>query len=124
MTHNPTLSAFLRLRAFAADDKASPLDRMATGNAAAWLAHAGCYGITADTSLLREIADPKKNPVERATTLARGLVGAMAAAGLPLAAPFQAVDLLYSAGEEDGISSIKFEPANPFGNEMERGPHP
>jgi hypothetical protein len=69
MSHDPTLAAFLRLRAFSGDEAMSPLDRLSTEAAAAWLAHATSYGITADTKLLRDIADPGRHPVARAKTL-------------------------------------------------------
>lgn len=124
MTHNPTLSAFLRLRAFASNEGATPLDRLTTGNAAAWLAHATSYGITGDTTLLQEISDLEKNPVARATTLTCGLVNAINAAGLPLSTPFHAVELLYGAVEGDGIGVVELEPVNPFEEEMAKGPHP
>jgi len=124
MTHNPNLAAFLRLRAFAASEEVSPLDRIITGNAAAWLAHATCYGITGEPRLLREIADPGKNPVGRATTLARAMVEGLTAARLPLSPPFQAVDLLYSAIEDDGIGGVELTPTDPLQGEIERGPQP
>jgi hypothetical protein len=124
MTHNPTLAAFLRLRAFAASEAVSPLDRLTTENAAAWLAHATNYGITGEPRLLHEIADPRKNPVERATTLARAMVEELTAARLPLSTPFQAVDLLYSAIEDEGIGAIELTPPDPFQSEIQQGPQP
>lgn len=124
MTNDPTLAAFARLREFASDHKSSALDRLTAGNAAAWLAHATTYGITGETSLLQSIADPAKNPVERATTLTRSIVQAMSSAGLPLSTPFQAVDRLYSDIEDDEISGPNLFPADPFEAEIERGPRP
>ena len=124
MTHNPTHRAFQRLCAYAANAECLPLDRMTTGNAAAWLAHANTYGVTADTSLLREIAEPGKNPVERAATLTRELVDAIAAARLPLSTPFQAVDLLYSEVDDDGSHAFRATPQDPFEDEHTRGPQP
>ena len=124
MTYNPTLAAFLRLRSFAASDVASPLDRLATANAAAWLAHAASYGITGETYLLNEIADPKKNPVERAKTLARTMVDELTESGLPPSPPFHAVDLLYSAIEDQGGGAVELGPADPFQSGIEQGPRP
>ena len=124
MKHDPTLAAFQRLLAFASKEGATLLDRLTTGNAAAWLAHATSYGITADILLLQEIADPEKNPVVRATTLTRGLISDITAAGFPLSTPFHTVDILYSALEDDEISMLKLEPEDPFENEVERGPRP
>lgn len=124
MTHDPTSSAFSRLRAFAADAEHSPLDRLTTATAAAWLAHATSYGVTADAPLLREIADPQRHPVARARTLTRELFEALTAAGLPLSAPFQAVDVLYSAIEDDGNASHYTMPMDPFETASSRGPVP
>ncbi|WP_411974702.1 hypothetical protein [Sulfitobacter faviae] len=124
MAYNPTLAAFLRLRRFSASDIASPLDRLTTANAAAWLAHAASYGITGEAYLLNEIADPKKNPVERAKTLARTMVDELTASGLPLSPPFQSVDLLYSAIEDQGGDAVELRPSDPFQSGIEQGPRP
>lgn len=124
MTNDPTLAAFTRLRKFACGNKGSALDRLTTGNAAAWLAHATTYGIMGETSLLQSIADPEKNPVERAKTLTRSIAEAMSSAGLPLSTPFQAVDRLYSDIEDDGISGPNLTPSDPFEADIERGPRP
>ena len=124
MSHDHTLSAFLRLRSFAADTTAYSLDRLVTGNAAAWLAHATCYGVTAETGLLTQIADLQKNPVERAKTLSRSLVSAVAKAGLPIAPPFQSVDVLYSSMFDNDDGEVNWQPLNPFEAEMQRGPQP
>ncbi|WP_299937627.1 hypothetical protein [uncultured Pelagimonas sp.] len=120
MTYNPTLAAFIRLRAFAVSENASPLDRLTTGSAAAWLAHATCYGITAEN----EIADPKKSPVERATTLTRAMVENLTAARLPLSPPFQAVDLLYSVIEDEGMGAIELKHPDLFQDKIQRGHQP
>ncbi|WP_205793045.1 hypothetical protein [Pontivivens nitratireducens] len=124
MTNDPTLAAFSRLREFATGDKGSALDRLTVGNTAAWLAHATTYGITGDTYLLRCIADPAKSPVERARTLTRSIVQEMSSAGLPLSAPFQSVDLLYSAIENQGEGEISLSASDPFEADIERGPKP
>jgi hypothetical protein len=124
MSHDPTLSAFLRLRAFSDDEAMSPLDRLSTGTAAAWLAHATSYGITADSALLRDIADPERHPVARAKTLTLAIVESMSAAGLPMSAPFQSVDVLYSAIEDDGYVGTARQPANPLERAMTQGPRP
>lgn len=124
MSHDPTLSAFLRLRAFSDDEAMSPLDRLSTETAAAWLAHATSYGITADTKLLRDIADPGRHPVARAKTLTLTIVEAMSAAGLPLSAPFQSVDVLYNAIEDDGHGGVAWQPTNPLERAMTQGPRP
>ena len=124
MAHDPTPSAFSRLRAFAMDVGHSPLDRLTAETAAAWLAHATSYGVTADAALLHEIADPRRHPVSRAKTLTRELVDALNAAGLPLSAPFQSVDVLYSSLEDDGSSAINVTPADPFATAASRGPAP
>lgn len=124
MAHNPSLAAFLRLRNFAASEVASPLDRLTAANAAAWLAHATTYGITGEAYLLNEIADPKRNPVERATTLARTMLEELTAAGLPLSPPFQAVDLLFNAIEDEGGDATELSPLDPFQSGLERGPQP
>ena len=100
-----------------------PLDRLTTETAAAWLAHATSYGVTADAALLREIADPRRHPVSRAKTLTRELVEALTAAGLPLSSPFQAVDVLYSSFEDDGLMSY-VTPVDPFATAASRGPAP
>ena len=124
MSHDPTLAAFLRLRAFSGDEAMSPLDRLSTETAAAWLAHATSYGITANTELLRDIADPERHPVARSKTLTLAIVDAMSAAGLPLASPFQSVDVLYSAIEDDGYSGDAWQPATPLERAMTQGPRP
>jgi len=124
MTNDPTLAAFSRLREFATGDKGSALDRLTAGNTAAWLAHATSYGITGDTHLLRSIADPAKSPIERARTLTRSIVQAMIDAGLPLSTPFQSVDLLYSAIEDQGQGGLSLSPPDPFEADIERGPQP
>ncbi|WP_243268551.1 hypothetical protein [Sulfitobacter sp. DSM 110093] len=121
MSHDHALSAFLRLRSFAADTSASPLDRLVTGNAAAWLAHATCYGVTADSRLLADIADPEKHPVARAKTLSHSLVRAVTVAGLPASPPFQSVDVLYSAFEDDD-GAVEWHVQNPLEAAMQRGP--
>lgn len=122
MTQDPTPSAFSRLRAFALDAGHSPLDRLTTETAAAWLAHATSYGVTADAALLREIADRRRHPVSRAKTLTRELVDALNAAGLPLSAPFQAVDVLYSAIDDAGYIGDDVKPLDPFETAVSRGP--
>jgi|GEM_PF-4642072 len=124
MTHDPTPSAFSRLRAFAADAGQPPLDRLTAATAAAWVAHATSYGVTADAALLREIADPRRHPVARSKTLTRDLVEALTAAGLPLSAPFQAVDVLYSAIDDDGYIAADVRPPDPFEIAVSRGPAP
>lgn len=124
MSHDPTLAAFLRLRAFSADEAMSPLDRLSTETAAAWLAHATSYGITADPEILRDIADTGRHPVARSKTLTLTIVKAMSAAGLPLSAPFQSVDALYNAIEDDGHGGVAWQPANPLESAMTQGPRP
>lgn len=124
MTYNPTLAAFLCLRNFASRSTISPLDRLTIETAAAWLAHATCYGITGEDRLLREIADPERNPIERATTLTRALVKELSAAQLPLSAPFQAVDLLYSGFDDEGIGTSETMPLGALESEIQRGPQP
>lgn len=124
MTHDPTPSAFSRLRAFAADTGQPPLDRLTAATAAAWLAHATSYGVTADAALLREIAELRRHPVARSKTLTRDLVEAMTAAGLPLSAPFQAVDVLYSTIEDDGSAGNDTMLIDPFERACSRGPVP
>ena len=123
MTHDPTSSAFARLHAFAADAGHTPLDRLTTATAAAWLAHATSYGVTVDTVLLTEITDLRRHPVARSKTLTREIVEAMTAAGLPLSSPFQAVDVLYSSFEDDGLMS-DVTPVDTFATAASRGPAP
>jgi hypothetical protein len=52
------------------------------------------------------------------------IVEAMSAAGLPLAAPFQSVDALYNAIEDDGHGGVAWQPASPVERAMTQGPRP
>jgi len=124
MTDNPTHAAFVCLRNFASMSTNSPLDRLTTETAAAWLAHATSYGITGEDSLLREIADQERNPVERAKTLTRALVKELSAAQLPMSAPFQTVDLFYGGFDDESIGTSEALPIGPLENEIRRGPQP
>lgn len=124
-SHDPTATAFARLKVFAQNEDAPMLERMTTETAAGWLAMATCYGVTADPFLLAEIADETKSPVARSKTLSRALVEAMAGAGIPLVPPFQAVELLYSEGKQDIGAGAEWQPApDPFDIPVRNGPRP
>lgn len=122
MKKNPTLAAFLRLRQFSKNDSNSDLDRLTTANAAAWLAHGSCYGVTVETTLLQEIADLTKHPVARAITLTRSLVDALIAHRLPVSPPFQSVDALYGAITDDGVAATELQTLDPFEDEPQPRP--
>lgn len=122
MTKNSTLAAFLRLRQFSENERNSILDRLTTANAAAWLAHGNSYGVTGEAPLLQEIADITKNPVARAITLTRSLVGALIANRLPLSPPFQSVDALYGAITDDGFAAFEQRSVDPFEDEPQPKP--
>ena len=111
---DPTAAAFSRLKYLARDENASLLDRMAAETTAGWLALATCYGVTADPYLLTEIADETKNPVARAKTVSRYIVDELAKIGIPLAPPFQTVEVLYADGGQYEGARIKQPPPDPF----------
>lgn len=111
---DPTAAAFSRLKYLARDENAKLLDRMAAETAAGWLALAACYGVTADPWLLAEIADETKNPVARAKTVSRYIVDELGKMGIPLAPPFQTIEVLYSDGGQYEGAQIRQPPPDPF----------
>lgn len=121
-THDPTATAFARLKGFARDENLQLLDRVVTETAAGWLALATCYGVTADPWLLAEIADESKNPIARSKTLSRSLVEALLGSNIPLTPPFQAVEVLYSEGGQDILGPGWHSVSDPFSASISTGP--
>jgi hypothetical protein len=123
-SNDPTAAAFARLKHFTRDENASLLDRMAAETAAGWLALATCYGVTADPWLLAEIADETKNPVARAKTISRYIVDELGKIGIPLAPPFQAVEVLFADGGQDICEGSRQPPPDPFSASVNAGLRP
>lgn len=121
---DPTAAAFSRLKHFACGEDAPLLDRMAAETAAGWLAHATCYGVTADPWLLAEIADESKNPVARSKTLSRYIVDELGKMGIPLAPPFQAIEVLFADGGQDIYEGSRQTPPDPFTASIDAGLRP
>lgn len=123
-TYDPTAAAFARLKHLARDENALLLDRMTAETAAGWLALATCYGVTADPWLLAEIADNTKNPVARAKTISRYFLEELDKIGIPLAPPFQTVEVLFADGGQDTCEGSRQVPPDPFSASIDAGFRP